>query len=135
MEYSLGAPLRRVWATSLELNESRARKTRDAAGVAFELGRGEGRFGRSRIPYRISRAENRLIPEGQLISIAPVPGTIMRSGMKAVLTVSHGPPVVGDWRTAPVHREAGTSSPVWIDFDPAPIASTADRTRSGWQAR
>ena len=47
------------------------------------------------IPYRISRAQNRLILEGHLISIAPVPGTIMRSGMKARLTMSHGPPVVG----------------------------------------
>ena len=47
------------------------------------------------IPYRISRAQNRLIPEGRLIWIAPVPGTIMRSGMEAVLTVSHGPPEAG----------------------------------------
>ena len=50
----------------------------------------------ARIPYRISRAHNRLIPEGHLFSIARVPGTIMQSGMDAVLTVSHGPPEVGD---------------------------------------
>jgi beta-lactam-binding protein with PASTA domain len=48
------------------------------------------------ILYRICRAQNQMIPEGHLFSVAPVPGTIMRSGMEAVLNVSHGPPVVGD---------------------------------------
>ena len=48
------------------------------------------------IPYRISRAQSRAIPEGQLISVAPVPGTIMGSGIEAVLTVSYGPPIVRD---------------------------------------
>ena len=48
------------------------------------------------IPYRISRAQNRLTPEGRLFSVAPLSGTIMRSGMEAVLKVSHGPPVVRD---------------------------------------
>lgn len=48
------------------------------------------------IPYRISRAQNRVTPEGDLFSVAPVPGTIMRSGMEALLNVSDGPPVVRD---------------------------------------
>jgi beta-lactam-binding protein with PASTA domain len=46
------------------------------------------------IPYRISRARSREIPEGQLISAAPAPGTIMDSAIEAVLTVSHGPPTI-----------------------------------------
>jgi beta-lactam-binding protein with PASTA domain len=64
-----------VWHLSLE----EAKAALDAVGIQ----------------YRISRAQNRLLPEGHLISIAPVPGTIMRSGMEAVLAVSYGPPVVG----------------------------------------
>jgi beta-lactam-binding protein with PASTA domain len=48
------------------------------------------------IPYRISRAQNQVIPEGHLFSVEPVPGTIMRSGREAVLNVSYGPPVVRD---------------------------------------
>ncbi len=63
-----------VWHLSLE----EAKAALDAVGI----------------PYRISRAQNRVIPEGHPFSIAPVPGTIMRSGMEAVPTVSHGPPVV-----------------------------------------
>ncbi len=65
-----------VWHLSLE----EAKAALDAVGI----------------PYRISRAQNQVIPEGHLFSAAPVPGTIMRSGMEAVLNVSHGPPVVRD---------------------------------------
>ncbi len=48
------------------------------------------------IPYRISRAQSRVVPEGHLISVAPVPGTVMPPGDEALLTVSCGPPVVPD---------------------------------------
>jgi beta-lactam-binding protein with PASTA domain len=48
------------------------------------------------IPYRIARSQSRTIPEGQVLSVAPVAGTVMRPGMEAVLTVSHGPPVARD---------------------------------------
>jgi beta-lactam-binding protein with PASTA domain len=65
-----------VWHLSLE----EAKAALDAVGI----------------PYRISRAQNQVIPEGHLFSVAPVPGTIMRSGMEAVLNVSHGPPVLRD---------------------------------------
>ena len=70
------AEMPQVWHLSLE----EAMATLDAVGI----------------PYRISLAQNRLIPEGNLFSVAPAPGTIMRSGMEAVLTVSHGPPAVRD---------------------------------------
>ncbi len=43
------------------------------------------------IPYRISRSQNQTVPDGDLMSVAPVPGTIMRPDMEAVLTVSCGP--------------------------------------------
>ena len=71
-----GPEMPHVWHLSLE----EAKAALDAVGI----------------PYRIVRAQNRVIPEGHLFSTAPVPGTTMRWGMEAVLTVSHGPPVVPD---------------------------------------
>lgn len=50
-------------------------------------------LGAAGIPTRVSRAQSRTIPEGQLISVAPRPGTAVRLGEEAVLTVSCGPPV------------------------------------------
>lgn len=50
------------------------------------------------IEYRISRAQSRAIPDGDLVSVAPVPGTVIRPGDDVLLTVSSGPPVVSDER-------------------------------------
>ena len=45
------------------------------------------------------------MPEGQVLSVTPVAGTVMRLGIEAVLTVSYGPPVPQDReQTAPEHR-------------------------------
>ena len=46
------------------------------------------------IPYRISRSQNQTVPDGDLMSVAPVRATMMRPDMQAVLTVSCGPPRV-----------------------------------------
>jgi beta-lactam-binding protein with PASTA domain len=46
------------------------------------------------IPYRISRAQSQVVPEGDLVSVAPMPGTVMRPGDEVLLTVSCGAPVV-----------------------------------------
>jgi beta-lactam-binding protein with PASTA domain len=48
------------------------------------------------IPHRISRAQSRVVSEGHLVSVVPVPGTVMQSGTEAVLTVSLGPAAVRD---------------------------------------
>jgi len=50
------------------------------------------------IPYRISRAQSQLVPEGDLLSAAPVPGSVVRSGDEVLLTVSCGPSEMPDER-------------------------------------
>ena len=45
------------------------------------------------------------MPEGQVLSVTPVAGRVMRLGREAVLTVSYDPPVPQDReQTVPEHR-------------------------------
>lgn len=48
------------------------------------------------IPCRISRSQSHVAPEGDLISVAPAPGTVIRPGDEVLLIVSCGSPVVPD---------------------------------------
>ncbi|HYA69486.1 MAG TPA: PASTA domain-containing protein [Acidimicrobiales bacterium] len=46
------------------------------------------------VPFRVVMATSTAVEEGQLISVAPRPGTPLAPGEEAVLTVSSGPPQV-----------------------------------------
>ena len=46
------------------------------------------------IPYRVAHVQSQTVAEGGLVSVEPYPGTILRSGMEAILSVSSGPPPV-----------------------------------------
>jgi beta-lactam-binding protein with PASTA domain len=46
------------------------------------------------IPFRVSLLQSQTVADGDLISVEPRPGTILRSGMEATLSVSSGPPSV-----------------------------------------
>lgn len=50
------------------------------------------------IPYRISRAQDQVVPEGDLISVAPPPAAVIRPGDEVLPTVSCGPLAVQDER-------------------------------------
>jgi beta-lactam-binding protein with PASTA domain len=45
------------------------------------------------IRYQICFAQSRAILEGELLSVAPPPGTAMDAEMAALITVSSGPPL------------------------------------------
>jgi beta-lactam-binding protein with PASTA domain len=44
------------------------------------------------IAYRVSRHQNAAVPEGELFSVSPPPGTLIGDGLEAILNVSCGPP-------------------------------------------
>ena len=44
------------------------------------------------ITYRVSQSQSRIVPEGDLISVSPLPGTPMVDGLEAILNISYGPP-------------------------------------------
>jgi beta-lactam-binding protein with PASTA domain len=46
------------------------------------------------VPYRISLSQTQTVPEGDLLSVSPPPGTRLGTNVEVLLTVSSGPPVV-----------------------------------------
>jgi beta-lactam-binding protein with PASTA domain len=49
------------------------------------------------IPYRVFFSQTQTVPEGELLSVSPPPGTRLSANVQVVLTVSSGPPVVRAW--------------------------------------
>jgi beta-lactam-binding protein with PASTA domain len=62
----------KVWDLPLE----EAKALLDAAGIR----------------YRVSESQNLTVPEGELFSVSPPPGTPLADGLEAILNVSYGQP-------------------------------------------
>jgi beta-lactam-binding protein with PASTA domain len=45
------------------------------------------------IQYRVSFAQSKAIPEGELLSVSPRPGTTIGTEMEALIMISSGPPL------------------------------------------
>jgi beta-lactam-binding protein with PASTA domain len=64
------------------------------------------------LEYSITRMQSLEVPKGALLTVSPRPGTPLRDGIRIVLTISIGPPVVpgqkADTSVDPSRRIGGT---------------------------